>query len=228
MEVYTELMPHPKTGALVNRNGTVCISPKTGKVLRPTLAACGYYRTPTYCTGGSPSLHRWVYEAWVGLIPEGLVINHIDGVKTNNDYTNLEAITNRENCLHAYRLGLSSGHKGEKNGNVKITEEQAIEIISKMNQGATNSEIAVEYNLHDRYVSLIRHGRRWKYLNIKSEGKSRGNEVLSEENFLAILEMKRAGKTQVYIGSCFNIDPSTVSRIWTKQAYKDMWRRLDP
>ncbi len=44
-------------------------------------------------------VHRVVYEAFVGKIPKGLEIDHIDGNKHNNDITNLRAINRSENML---------------------------------------------------------------------------------------------------------------------------------
>lgn len=48
-------------------------------------------------------LHRFVYEAFNGPIPKGLVINHKDEDKLNNSLDNLEAITQKENCNHGTR-----------------------------------------------------------------------------------------------------------------------------
>lgn len=47
-------------------------------------------------------IHRLVYEMFVGAIPEGYVIDHIDNDPTNNNYKNLQAITNRENVIKYY------------------------------------------------------------------------------------------------------------------------------
>lgn len=53
------------------------------------------------------SVHRIVAEVFVkGDI--SLQVNHIDGVKTNNIYTNLEWCTNKENSNHAYNTGLKN------------------------------------------------------------------------------------------------------------------------
>ncbi len=41
--------------------------------------------------------HRFVYEVFHGLIPNGLVINHINNVKTDNRLENLELVTQQEN-----------------------------------------------------------------------------------------------------------------------------------
>ena len=43
--------------------------------------------------------HRLVYESFVGKIPAGYEIDHIDADKHNNDITNLRIVTRSENML---------------------------------------------------------------------------------------------------------------------------------
>jgi hypothetical protein len=51
-------------------------------------------------------VHRLVALAWIPN-PHGLPeINHLDGVKANNDASNLEWCTTLENLQHARRMGL--------------------------------------------------------------------------------------------------------------------------
>jgi hypothetical protein len=50
-------------------------------------------------------VHRLVWEQFNGPIPEGMVINHIDGNKKNNDLNNLELVTHAENIRHAFESG---------------------------------------------------------------------------------------------------------------------------
>lgn len=38
-------------------------------------------------------IHQLVYNAFIGEVPEGMVIDHIDRDKSNNDFTNLRAVT---------------------------------------------------------------------------------------------------------------------------------------
>lgn len=47
------------------------------------------------------SVHRLVWEAFNGEIPDGYEINHIDGDPTNNAISNLEIVTHTENCRKA-------------------------------------------------------------------------------------------------------------------------------
>ena len=55
------------------------------------------------------SVHRLVAKAFVPNPDDKPQINHIDGDKSNNHYTNLEWNTGSENTSHAYRTGLFDG-----------------------------------------------------------------------------------------------------------------------
>ena len=109
--------------------------------------------------------HRFVWECWNGVIEDDLTINHLDGDKTNNDLSNMELVTIGENIRHAHLTGLSSGNKGEDAGSAKLNNSQARELIILCREGVlSNTELGFMFNLHSRYISLIRHKRRWKHL----------------------------------------------------------------
>jgi hypothetical protein len=55
----------------------------------------------------TPMVHRLVAQAFLGCKEDGLVINHIDGCKTNNRISNLEYCTPSENNIHAFQMGLA-------------------------------------------------------------------------------------------------------------------------
>lgn len=50
-------------------------------------------------------LHRVVYEVWVGELVDGMVIEHLDGVPSNNHYSNLKQSTQKENIHTAIAQG---------------------------------------------------------------------------------------------------------------------------
>ena len=53
--------------------------------------------------------HRMVYEYFCGPIPDGYIINHLDGNKQNNSINNLEMTTPKGNAKHAGAAGLLDG-----------------------------------------------------------------------------------------------------------------------
>lgn len=73
----------------------------------------GYLYVTLYKAGRQISLriHRLVFDAFGGLIPSNMVVNHIDGNKQNNCISNLEITTHKENAQHALRLGLKKNVK---------------------------------------------------------------------------------------------------------------------
>jgi len=50
-------------------------------------------------------VHRLVYEAFKGKIPEGMHINHLDCDRSNNMLDNLQVVTPKENVYHSFAVG---------------------------------------------------------------------------------------------------------------------------
>ena len=102
--------------------------------------------------------HRLIWESVHGIIPEGLQINHINGIKTDNRICNLELVTARGNMLHAYAIGLVS-RAGEKNGRAKLTREDVLNIrISQL----TKKTLAEFYLVCERTIYDIKKEKTWK------------------------------------------------------------------
>lgn len=108
---------------------------RTERVLKSHINKMGYETIATKIGGRKGisvcfRVHRLVAEAFIQN-PEGKPqVNHIDGVKTNNQTTNLEWVTARENVLHAYKTGLATPTLGESQGQSKLTEGD-VEYIRK-------------------------------------------------------------------------------------------------
>ena len=128
-----------------------------------TVDSCGYYHVGVRegKKTGNYRVHE-IIAIVMGLDVLGNDINHIDGNKLNNKPENLEAISRKDNLLHAMRTGLSpqigSGHIT----NNKITKEVAEEIKQLINQGVKYSVISEKYGIAQSTISNIKHGRRWK------------------------------------------------------------------
>ena len=71
------------------------------------------YQLVTICNAGKKydcTVHRLVWETFVGPIPEGMQINHKDENKSNNSLENLEIMTPKQNANYGtrnIRTGLS-------------------------------------------------------------------------------------------------------------------------
>ena len=59
-------------------------------------------------------IHKLVGQLFVSGYKEGYVIDHIDGDKSNNIWTNLQWVSRSENCKRAYKLGLKKAEKKDK------------------------------------------------------------------------------------------------------------------
>ena len=70
------------------------------KILKPRMLNSGYYIVQLYknSIGKWYQVHRIVWEAFNGSISEGLQVNHINEVKTDNRLSNLNLMTPKENC----------------------------------------------------------------------------------------------------------------------------------
>lgn len=158
--------------SIVQTNG-VKISSK-GRSLRLYTHYLGYIRT-SFCVMKNRKyhyVHRLVYEAFKGKLPEGLEINHIDGVKANNNLDNLEAVTRAANIRHAYRNGLNSPKLGEESFLSKLTEAEVLDIRNTLSHTIgvhgrhinLKKEVAQKYNISTDNINRILRRDTWKHI----------------------------------------------------------------
>lgn len=141
-------------------------------IITPTIRPDGYAKfTASYYSDTDEyirrtvSAHRFIYECCTGTpIPELLEINHIDGNKLNNKFSNLELCTSSENQLHAFRLGLQISKKGENSANTKLTNDNVRDIIRSITFGKGNNELAIMFNTTPSVISEIRYKRNWTFI----------------------------------------------------------------
>ena len=102
-------------------------------------------------------VHRLVAQAFISNMENKPHVNHIDGVKTNNYFGNLEWCTPQENINHAMATGLTDG----MNGSI-LTIGQVVEIKKMLSSGAMHKDIAQLFNVTRGAITDINIGKSWK------------------------------------------------------------------
>lgn len=74
-----------------------------------------------------------------------------------------DKLKNEEEKLRRLK-NLGEKRFGEKSGTSKISDNQRLEVISKLNQGFKPVDIAKEYNISAGMISEVKAGRAWKHL----------------------------------------------------------------
>lgn len=137
---------------------------RAGTIIKPSLSR-GYERMSFSIRGKqvNRSVHRLVAEAFLGAIPAGMQINHLNGVKHDNRIENLEICTASENTAHGFRvLGRHPCRNplpGSKNGRAKLTDANIPEIIFLRQQGWSQQNIADRFGVHQTNISRLLLGK---------------------------------------------------------------------
>lgn len=122
----------------------------------------GYYMTSAQYEGKMYYFmeHRVIWVWHNGAIPSGLVINHKDYNRANNDITNLELMTHKENT--EYSKCNMNPPRGEKSGKAKLTNKQADAIKTLgLTCGWSPTQIEALTGVKDYNVTRIVKGQRY-------------------------------------------------------------------
>ena len=155
----------------INR-GKVCLRHRKEKILTPKLNRGGYLvyhlRDASRDIECWPTSHRLVALSFVDNVENKPYIDHKDGVKTNNHYTNLEWCTAQENTQHAYDTGLAKSviyryaKRGEDNHNAVLKKEDIPEIKRKRAEGMTYKAIGEQYGVCLSAIFSVCKGESWR------------------------------------------------------------------
>ncbi len=144
----------------------------SGKYKRPLSTALdrdGYVKVTLVSPGKKRhrySVHRLMMENYYPVEGmEYLQVNHIDGNKQNNNLSNLEWCTCKENIHHAIKNNLRHDQKGQNNNASKYTEEQILLAIEMLkSKKYTGKEIDKKSGFCSDYANSIRRGEHWAHL----------------------------------------------------------------
>lgn len=132
---------------------------KTGRLLNTPIDNSGYPRVNLTQNGTNRvvRVHRLVMESFVGLDEMRKQVNHINGIKFDNNKNNLEWVSPKENIEHAIRHGLVGPHRGGIPKKLKDREVWLIRRLLKPNQ-IQISKIAKMFRVSRVVIYNIRNG----------------------------------------------------------------------
>lgn len=168
----------PKGDYIIGNYGTI-ISKKCNKIkiLKQKLNIDGYpivNLQDIYKQSKQVRVHRlvaWEFCRGYDEKSNRVIVNHIDGIKTNSYYKNLEWVTIKENNKHAHMIGLNKAHN-------RINDDEYInKICILLEKGIGPNDVikilhpnidpkSKEFNNKRSFVSRIRN--KISYINISN------------------------------------------------------------
>ena len=122
------------------------------------------YKRAQLCNKGlmkQITVHRLMWLNFVGEIPEGRVIDHIDNNRLNNRLDNLQLLTQGQNIKKG---------KDIKTTKKSFSKEQKRVIQNQINLGVSSREISRKFDISWQWESVVRKSGQWEEFgdNIKN------------------------------------------------------------
>jgi len=197
----------------VTREGKV-YSHLSNKFMSVHLDKDGYERTGLTNSDQvqtTEQVHRLVAVAFVDG-EDNLIVNHKDGVKTNNHCNNLEWCTYKYNRGHALATGLVSKYR-------VYGEDLAHKVISYTMDGWTKKEISEALGQDLNSVHNIMFSPSYKFIRDEYQWENRPNKTnrMSTDKIMGICKELENGMQNKDLMNKFNINSSTLYYIKSRK-----------
>lgn len=206
-----------------------------GVYINPTLNG-NYYRYvyTTYLNNETDCIkqkgilaHRCVLMTF-NYIPgcELLEVNHKDGNGFNNNISNLEWMTHKENIEHA-RINRFFA-SGENSPKTKITNELAEIICKRLEFGESIKSISDDMSIPYHIVKDIKAGISYRYIGAKYDlpETNHHEEKFTDEEVLSIYSRLQSGESIKCISDDLGVTYSRIKSIKYKDTYTDLLHDL--
>ena len=139
---------------------------KSKKFLKPYYIN-GYLKIDLYDnkTRKKYFIHRLVYETFNGSIPEGLQVDHINGIRDDNRLINLRLLTNKENSQNKHQL--EQYKEIDKKRSLKEDKEKRKERRQKYYEEHKEEENRRNHEYYEEHKEDLKRKQRERYQNKK-------------------------------------------------------------
>ena len=131
MEIWKDIKGYEGRYQISNFGRIKSIWKTTSKILKCAKKPSGYM----VCTLSKNGIfkyyrvHRLVADAFIPNVENKPQVNHINGIKTDNNVDNLEWCTAKENIHHSFKVGLSKGRRDAQNTSSKKIRQYSLDGI---------------------------------------------------------------------------------------------------
>lgn len=136
------------------------------QIIKPEIDRCGYLRTTLWLNGKAKHfmVHVLVAGAFIYPKPEGMTVNHINGIKHDARAENLEYLTQGENAQHSFDVLGRQSPKGSKHWRSKLTEESVKQMrLDRLSMPI--AEVSQKYGVSAGNVSMICNRIKWRHVH---------------------------------------------------------------
>lgn len=123
---------------------------KRGRELKLTTKQNGYTyfsKSKGYGNPNQTAVHRFVWEYFIGEIPDDMVVDHKNGVRSDARLCNLRLLSHADNV----RAGKTS----------KISYSDVDDIRFMLSKGYNQTKVATLFGVSPQLICDIKKGRRW-------------------------------------------------------------------
>ena len=216
----------------ISNYGGIIMNRKTKSILKPFSDKDGYLRIKISVNSYqyTRAVHRLVAQAFIPNPENKPEINHIDGNKTNNDVSNLEWATRKENAHHAIQIGLYNP-RGENNAYSKYTEKQIREACELMENPKNNPRyVSMITGISRTTLYYIRMGKEWAHISKDYDlpkinyrfGTNNINNRYTEDQIHEVCRLLEFGKYPKEIENETGVDNDIVQKI----RKKELWTQI--
>lgn len=156
-------------------------------------------------------VHRLVAAAFLGPLPDGLVVNHKDQNRMNNTVDNLEYVTQQENIVQAYR----KSDRKPGGARIRLSEDDVNAIRSSTE---AREVLARRYGVSVVHIRQVQRLKAWAFVPVgpgyrvdpPKRGRYSGRHRLSEEE---LVDIRSSGRSVRELADQYHLSRSTIYSI---------------